>query len=348
LPERIKAAVLHGINDLRVEEVEMPRIKRDEEVLIRIRAVGVCGSDIHYYREGRIGPFVVEEPLILGHESAGEVVEVGRAVKHLKPGDRVAIEPGVGCRRCEYCHEGRYNLCPEEVFMATPPVHGAFVEYVVWPADFVFKLPPETPFEAGALCEPLSVALQAIKQGNPKPGAKVAILGAGPIGLALLQASLAYGASEVYITDIYPLRLDKAREMGAKEAINAKESDPVEAILDLTNGRGADVVYEAAGSVVTQKQAFRIVKSGGTIVLVGMTTEEEVTVPLLDLICREYEVKGVLRYANTYPQAVALTASGKVNLIPMVTHKFPLEKAREALEFADTQKDKAIKVMIEV
>lgn len=232
--------------------------------------------------------------------------------------------------------------------MATPPVHGAFVEYVVWPSDFVLKLPPETPFQAGALCEPLSVALQGVKQGRPRPGAKVSILGAGPIGLSLLQASLAYGASEVYITDIYPLRLEKAKEMGATEVINAKESDPVEAVLELTKGKGAEVVYEAAGSVVAQRQAFRVVKSGGTVVLVGMTAEEENTVPLLDLICREYEVKGVMRYANTYPEAVALTASGKVNLLPMVTHKFPLEQAKEALEFSDTQKDKAIKVMVEI
>ena len=348
MPERMKAAVLHAINDLRIEEVEVPKIERDDEVLIRIRAVGVCGSDIHYYREGRIGKFVVTEPLILGHESAGEVVEVGSAVKHLKPGDKVAIEPGVGCRRCEFCHQGRYNLCPDEAFMATPPTHGAFAEYVVWPADFVFKLPDDAPYEAGALCEPLAVALHAVNLAQLRPASTVAVLGCGPIGLALIQASLASGASAVCATDVYPLRLEKAREMGAALTINAKEADAVESIMDATDGKGADVVFEAAGSIVTQRQAFAAVKSRGMIVLVGMTPEDTNEVPLLDLIIREYQVRGVLRYANTYPQAVAFTATGKVNLLPMVTHHFTLEQAVEALEVADTQKDKAIKVMVTV
>ncbi|MFA4014970.1 MAG: hypothetical protein RUDDFDWM_000036 [Candidatus Fervidibacterota bacterium] len=343
---KMKAAVLHGINDLRIEEVDMPTITSDEQVLIRIRAVGVCGSDIHYYREGRIGRFVVKEPLILGHECAGEVVEVGKAVKGLKPGDKVAIEPGVGCRRCKYCHEGRYNLCPQEKFMATPPTHGAFAEYVVWDGDFVFKLPDETSFEAGALCEPLAVALHAVNISEMRSASTVAVLGCGPIGLALIQAAIASGASSVIATDIYSLRLNKALEMGATYVFNANEVDAVSAILEATDGEGADVVFEAAGSVVTQRQAFSVVKSGGVIVLVGMTPEDKNEVPLLDLITREYQVRGILRYANSYPQAVALTATGKVNLLPMVTHRFPLEKTVEALELADTKKDEAIKVMV--
>ncbi|MFA4029364.1 MAG: hypothetical protein GDYSWBUE_000036 [Candidatus Fervidibacterota bacterium] len=342
----MKAAVLHGINDIRIEEVEMPNIKNDDDVLIRIRAVGICGSDIHYYREGRIGRFVVTKPHILGHECSGEVVEVGKAIKHLKPGDRVAIEPGVGCRKCKYCHEGRYNLCPDETFMGTPPTNGAFTEYVVWSGDFVYKLPDEIPYEAGALCEPLAVALHAINMSDMKPAATVAVLGCGPIGLALIQAALASGASDVIATDIYPLRLAKAKELGASHVFNANEVDAVEAILDVTGGAGVDVVFEAAGSVVTQRQSFSVVKSGGVIVLVGMTAEATTEVPLLDLITREYQVRGILRYANSYPQAVAFTILGRVNLLPMVTHRFPLDKAVEALELSDTRKDESIKVMI--
>lgn len=341
----MRSAVLHGINDIRIEDVEMPSIRNDDEVLIRIRAVGVCGSDIHYYREGRIGRFVVTKPHVLGHECAGEVVEVGKAVKHLKPGDRVAIEPGVGCRKCKYCHEGRYNLCPDETFMGTPPTHGAFTEYVVWSGDFVYKLPDELPYEAGALCEPLAVALHAINISGMKPASTVAVLGCGPIGLALIQAALASGASRVIATDVYPIRLSKAKELGASDVFNARDVDVVQAILDATDG-GADVVFEAAGSTVTQRQAFRAVKSGGVIVLVGMTAEDTTEVPLLDLITREYQVRGVLRYANSYPQAVAFTASGKVNLLPIVTHRFHLERAKDALELADMHKDKAIKVMV--
>ncbi|MCS7253698.1 MAG: NAD(P)-dependent alcohol dehydrogenase [Armatimonadota bacterium] len=344
----MKAAVLHGINDIRVEEIEMPSIKSDDEVLIRIRAVGICGSDIHYYREGRIGRFVVTKPHILGHECAGEIVEVGKAVKHLKPGDKVAIEPGVGCRRCKYCHEGRYNLCPDETFMGTPPTGGAFTEYVVWSGDFVYKLPEEVPYEAGALCEPLAVALHAINMSDMKPAATVAVLGCGPIGLALIQAALASGAARVIATDIYPLRLDKAKELGASEVFNAKEVDAVQAILDATGGEGADVVFEAAGSVTAQRQSFSVVKSGGVIVLVGMTAETVTEVPLLDLITREYQVRGILRYANSYPQAVAFTILGKVNLLPIVTHRFPLDSIVEALEVSDTRKDESIKVMIKM
>jgi L-iditol 2-dehydrogenase len=342
----IKAAVLHGISDIRIKMVEMPKIEKDSDVLIRIRTVGICGSDIHYYKEGKIGSFVVKKPIILGHECAGEIVDVGEAVENVKPGDKVAVEPGVGCGKCKFCREGRYNLCRKVIFMATPPVDGALVEYVVWPNDFVFKLPDDVSFEAGALCEPLSVALQAIKQAGPNPGATIAILGAGPIGLSILQASLSYGASNVYITDLYPLRLKIAEIMGATKVIDASKVDPVEEILDLTDGEGADVVYEATGSPITQKQCFRIVKRGGTIVLVGMTAEEENTVPLLDLVVREYELKGVMRYANVYAQAVGLTVSKRVDLTPMITHYFSLDETKKAFDLVSEKKDEAVKVMV--
>ena len=343
----IKAAVLHEVGDVRIENVEMAEIKEDNDVSIRIRKVGICGSDVHFYREGKIGWFKVEKPLILGHECAGEVVEIGKGVKTIEVGDKVAVEPGIGCGICNFCHEGRYNLCPEEKFLGTPPQDGALIEYLVWPEDFVFKLPDNIPLEAGALCEPLSVALQALKIAKPRCGSTVYILGAGPIGLALLQASLAYGAASVYVTDLYPLRVQKAVEMGATEAINATEVDPVKAILDLTRGAGVDVVYEAAGSIATQKQSFKSVKTGGTVVLVGMGTETENVVPLLDVVLREYQVKGVMRYSNVYSEAVSLTASRKVNLLPMITHRFSLEKTKEALDLMKS-KNKVIKAMIEL
>lgn len=336
----MKSAVLHGVDDLRIEELPIPAIVNETDVLVRIRAVGICGSDIHYFREGRIGRYILRKPMILGHECAGEVVEVGSAVKHLKPGDKVAIEPGIGCGRCEYCHRGAYNLCPQERFL------GALAEYIVHPEEFLFKLPDELPFEAGALCEPLSVALYAIKRAQLEPATTIAVLGCGPIGLALIQAALATGAAFVYATDIYPLRLQTARKLGASMVLNANETDVVNAINEHTDGRGVDVVFEAAGSLTTQRQAFHIVKRGGVIVLVGMPSQIANEVPLLDLIMRECDVRGVFRYANVYGQAVALTSTGRVNLLPMVTHRFSLERAREALETADAQKERAIKVMI--
>ena len=180
--DKMKAAVLHAVGDLRVQTVDKPVITAPDQALVRIRAVGVCGSDVHFYERGRIGPYVVKDPVILGHESAGEVVEAGEEVEHLRPGDRVAIEPGVPDRTCRHCKTGRYNLCAAVPFMGTPPWNGAFCEYIAWPADFCFKLPEGLSFEEGAMTEPLAVAMQGAKRGGIQVGHSVAVLGCGPIG----------------------------------------------------------------------------------------------------------------------------------------------------------------------
>jgi len=345
--EKMKAAVLHAVGDLRIEEVDKPAMTAPDQALVRIRAVGVCGSDVHFYERGRIGPYVVKEPVVLGHESAGEVVEVGKAVKHLRPGDKVAIEPGVPDRTCWYCKSGRYNLCAEVPFMGTPPWNGAFCEYVAWPADFCFKLPQGLSFEEGAMTEPLAVAMQGTKRGEVGVGQSVAVLGCGPIGLVTLQAAKARGATQIIATDVQQPRLELAAKLGATDTINARDGDAVERVRELSGG-GVDVALETAGTVATVQQACAMVRMGGVVTLIGMPGELEFTMPVLDIICREYDVRGVFRYCNCYPPALALLGAGRVDVKSLITHRFPLEQAKAAIDFAKDRKEVAVKVMVEV
>jgi L-iditol 2-dehydrogenase len=344
--DKMKAAVLHAVGDLRVQMVDKPVITAPEQALVRIRAVGVCGSDVHFYERGRIGPYVVQDPVILGHESAGEVVEVGEEVEHLRPGDRVAIEPGVPDRTCWHCKTGRYNLCAAVPFMGTPPWNGAFCEYIAWPADFCFKLPEGLSFEEGAMTEPLAVAMQGAKRGGIQVGHSVAVLGCGPIGLVTLQAAKARGATRIIATDLQQSRLELARKLGATDVLNAADGDPVQRVRELTDG-GVDVALETAGTVATVQQACAMVRMGGVVTLIGMPAELEFAMPVLDIICREYDVRGVFRYCNCYPPALALLGAGRVDVKSLITHRFPLDEAKAALDFAKDRKDLAVKVVIE-
>ena len=265
----MKAAVMEKIGEIVMKDLPKP-VPKDNEVLVKIKDIGICGSDIHYYESGRIGDFVVTKPIILGHESAGIVEEVGKDVKNLKPGDRVTLEPGYTCGKCEYCMSGRYNLCPDVVFMATPPYDGAFCEYVAWPAHMAFKLPDNMSYMEGALVEPLSVGLHAADMADAKLGQTAVVLGSGCIGLCTLMSLKARGVTKIYIADVIQKRLDKAKSLGATEVINAAEKDTVEEIMRLTDGKGCDLVFETAGSRITTQQTPYLVKIGGKIVLVGM------------------------------------------------------------------------------
>lgn len=345
--QKIKAAVLHGIDDVRVEEVDFPQMK-EGEVLIKMKSVGVCGSDVHYYKHGKIGPYVVEKPMILGHECAGEIVEVAKDVKGFKPGDRVAIEPGYTCRRCVYCKTGRYNLCPDVTFMATPPVDGAFVEYVSWPADFVFHLPDNMTFAHGALMEPLAVGMHAVRRSRLKPGEPIVILGAGTIGLVTILSAKAAGAGEIIVADLEDVRLEMAKKLGATKTINASKEKTVEVVKDLTQGLGTDVVFETAGSVPTTQQTIELVKRGGRIVWVGLAGEDVFPIPVIDAIDKELDIMGIFRYANVYPYAIQLVSTGRMNVDPLVTHHFNLDDVKEALEVAHERRDGAVKVMVDI
>ena len=346
MAEKMKAAFLYKPGDIRIEEMDIPTPK-DDEALLKIKSVGVCGSDVHFFEVGRIGDFVVKEPLILGHECAGEVVEIGKNVKRVKVGDRVAVEAGVPCRKCEYCRMGRYNLCADVTFLATPPFHGAYREYMAHAEDFLFKLPDNMSYEEGAMIEPLSVGTYAAEKGGVNVRNTVAIIGAGTIGLMTLQSVRARGATDVIITDLEPFRLELAKKLGATHTVNAKETDAIQKVLELTNG-GADVVMEAVGAPVTIQQTIKMAKPGATIVFIGMPTVDDIPLRVVEAICKEVDIKTIFRYANAYPPAINLVSKGKVDVKTMITTRFSLDEVQEALEYPSKHAGTCIKVMVNI
>jgi L-iditol 2-dehydrogenase len=286
--------------------------------------------------------------MVLGHETSGVVAQVGSGVKHLKQGDRVAIEPGVPCRMCQYCKHGQYNLCPDMGFCATPPYDGTLTRYFAHPADFCYKLPDHVSFEEGAMLEPLSVAVQACRRANITFGENVLICGAGPIGLVNLLTAKAQGAAKVCITDIDEHRLSVAKSLGADFTYRITKKDVrgmAEDIANLFGGHQPDKTIECSGAESSIQLAIYATRSAGTIVLVGLGPSE-VRLPIVNAAVREVDIRGVFRYANCYPAALAMVASGRINLKPLVTHRFKLEETLKAFETAKTGADNAIKVII--
>lgn len=342
-------AILYGINDIRLEQTAIEQPDQDE-VLLEMGCTGICGSDVHYLVNGRIGDFVVRKPMIIGHESSGTVVKLGKNVTNLKIGDRVAIEPGVSCRMCKFCKEGRYNLCNEMVFCATPPVHGNLRRFYKHAADFCFKLPDHVTLAEGALMEPLSVGVHACKRANIGIGSKVLILGAGSIGLLTLLVAKAMGASRIVITDLAQSRLNLAKKLGADETLLMRKDGPeteaeiVKKIHDAF-GEAPDKSIDASGAQSSIRLAILATRSGGVAVLVGMGAPE-VQVPLINALIREVDIRGVFRYANDYADALELLASGKINVKPLITHNYKLEDTVRAFETAKSGKDDVVKVMI--
>lgn len=311
MKETMKTAVMLGIGKMGFEDRPIPQIK-DNEVLVKLEYVGICGSDLHYYETGAIGDYVVKPPFVLGHEPGGVVVKVGKSVKHLKVGDKVALEPGKTCGHCEFCKSGNYNLCPDVIFFATPPVDGVFQEYVAHEAELCFKLPENVSTLEGALIEPLAVGFHAAIQGEAKIGQTAVVTGAGCIGLVSVMALKAMGVSKVYVVDIMEKRLEKALELGADGVINGKEKDVVAEIMQLTDGKGCDLVIETAGTEITTVQAIHMAKKGTNIVLVGYSKTGEMTLPMSLVLDKELTFKTVFRYRHIYPLAIEAVASGKV------------------------------------
>jgi L-iditol 2-dehydrogenase len=340
-----KAIFMRGTNDMVWKDIPVPKVS-DDEVLIKVDTVGICGSDVHYYQHGRIGDFVVEGDFILGHECAGEVVEVGSKVKNLVVGDRVALEPGKTCGKCELCKGGKYNLCPEVEFFATPPYHGVLCNYVVHPENMCFKLPENVSNVEGALVEPLAVGLHATEQGGVKLGDTVVIYGSGCIGLVTLLSSKARGASKVIVVDILENRLKTAKKLGANYVINSAEEDPLKAIEAITEGKGAHVVIDAAAAEATVKQTVDVLKTGGTIVLIGMTAKDEVPFNFMKLMNKEGTFKTIFRYRNLYPVAINAIASGTINVKGIVSHEFSFENTKEAFDFVVSNAKDVVKAVI--
>lgn len=345
IPQDMQAAVLYKPFDVKIETLPVPTIGPNE-VLIQVMAVGVCGSDVHYYEHGKIGKYVVEEPIILGHECAGIVCAVGSEVSRVKAGDRVAIEPGVPCGMCPMCKSGRYNLCPDVMFMATPPVGGAFAQYVKHREDFVFRIPDQMSFEEAALLEPYSVGLHATERAKVKPGMSVAIMGMGPVGLLAVVAAKSYGAETIIVSDLEDFRLAAARKLGATHTINIKETDAVEAIRHWTKGNGADVVFETAGNGKALQSGLYSLKRGGKMAIVGLPPEEEVTLNIPFIVDNEIDLFGVFRYANTYETAIRSISSSSVDIKSLVTDKYALHQTGEALERARTNKSGTLKAVV--
>lgn len=347
MKKMMKVAVMNGIGKMGYVEREVPQ-PADNEVLVKLEYVGICGSDMHYYETGRIGDYVVKPPFVLGHEPGGVVVEVGKNVKHLKIGDRVALEPGKTCGHCEYCKEGKYNLCPDVVFFATPPVDGVFQEYVAHEAALCFKLPDNVDTMEGALIEPLAVGFHAANQGGAHAGQTAVVFGAGCIGLVSMMALKAEGVSKVYVVDIMQKRLDKALELGATGVINSMDKNVQDEISRLTEGKGVDLVIETAGMEITTHQAIHIAKKGSTIVLVGYSKTGEMTLPLSLALDKELTFKTVFRYRHIYPMAIEAVASGKVNLKGIVSNVFSFDDIQNAMDKSVSDKANIVKSVVKI
>ena len=330
-----KTFYMTGIEKIELGEAPMPKIGPDD-VLIKVQSVGVCGSDLHYYRSGAIGDFKVEFPFVLGHEAAGVVEDVGENVTTLKKGDRVCMEPGVPCMKCEECLSGHYNLCRDVRFWATPPYDGVLSEYVAHPAAFTFKIPDNMSFTEGALVEPLAIGLHACNMGGVKLGQTVAIMGAGCIGLVTLLAAKAYGATRIIVGDVLDKRLDKARELGAI-AVNTKEEDFVAKVMELTDGRGADVCIDCAGFSATVDSCLSCAKPAGVVIIVGLGQDRVDGFNTSIMSTKELTVKSIFRYRNLYPTAINAIADGRIDVESIVSHRFTFDDTINA--FATCHRD---------
>lgn len=344
-----KGVFMRGKGNMIVKDIPI-RKAGSGEVLVSIEYVGICGSDVHYFRDGCCGAYKVDlsQDFMLGHECAGTVVGIGEGVEDLKPGDRVALEPGITCGKCEACKSGNYNLCHEVSFLATPPVQGCNEEYIIFPADMCFKLPPEVSTREGALIEPLSVGIYAAAQGGVKLGDSVLILGSGCIGLVTLLACLAQGAGKVVVADLIEARLKKAQELGAVSVINSKEEDALERGRELTKGQGFDVVFETAGHPATIAQTPFLTRRGGTITLVGISAQEEIAYNFAQIMDKEITIKSVFRYKNIFPKAIAAVAAGKADVKSIITHEFDLAHIQDAYEEAAVNSTDLVKAIIKV
>lgn len=324
IPATMRASVLTGQRQLAVSEVPTPSYASDE-VLVEVAAVGICGSDTHYFRHGRIGDFVVDGPLILGHELSGRIVAVGDDVPGRRIGERVAIEPQKNCRRCRECRAGRYNLCPSMEFYATPPIDGAFSRYCVIRTEFAHAIPDSLTDEAAALLEPLSVAITTMRKANIVPGSSILIAGAGPIGIICAQTARAFGAAEIIVTDLVAERRERALSYGATRVIDPSEVDIATAGLDV------NAFVDASGAPRAVFDGIKAVRPAGVAVLVGLGSSE-MNLPIEHIQNLEITVTGIFRYTDTWPAAIHLVASGQVDLDSLVTGRFDLDHAAEALE----------------
>ena len=343
----MKVAIMTDVMKMDFTERPIPQPK-DDEVLVKIEHVGVCGSDLHYFEAGGIGRNIVHPPFVLGHEAGGTVVEVGKDVTHLKVGDKVALEPGKTCGHCEFCKTGRYNLCPDVIFFATPPIDGVFQEYVAHEAALCFKIPDNMDTMEAALIEPLAVGMHAARQGNAHLGQTAVVTGAGCIGLVSIMSLKAMGVTRIIAVDVQEKRLQKALELGATDVINGKEKDTVKEIFRLTGGAGADLTIETAGTEITTRQAINFAKPGSTIVLVGYSASGEETLPMSLALDKELTFKTVFRYRHIYPVAIEAVAAGSINVKGIVSNVWDFDDIENAMIQSVKDKANIVKSVIKI
>ncbi|KAI1416452.1 GroES-like protein [Hypoxylon sp. FL1857] len=360
MTEENPAFVLQSVQNVSFENHEVPKLRDEFDVRVHIKQTGICGSDVYYWQRGRIGDFVLESPIVLGHESSGIVVEVGSKVKNVKVGDRVAIEPGVPCRRCEYCRSGAYNLCADTIFAATPPWDGTLQKYYIVASDFCYPLPDNMSYEEGALTEPVAVAVQICKVADLRAGQTVLVFGCGPIGTLSHAVAKTRGAKRVIGVDISQSRTAFAKSFGADDVFvpdwsSFPSADPVDASRRIAEqivnkfhlGDGADVVLECTGAESCIQAGVFATKKGGTYVQAGIG-KENVVFPITTACIRALNVKGSIRYTTgCYPTAVDLIASRKIKPDVLITHRYKFEQALEAFEQVKKGQEDTLKVMIQ-
>jgi L-idonate 5-dehydrogenase len=344
----MKAAVLHGARDIRIEPYRQPELQLGL-VLLRSRRVGICGTDLHYYEHGYNATFVPDRPFILGHELTGEVVAVASDVQVVKPGQRVAVNPARSCGFCDYCKGGQINLCRKTIMLGsastTPPTDGALAEFLTVRADQCHLLPEDMDDGAGAMMEPLSVALHAVKRAGSVSGKRVLVTGAGTIGLLVALTARAFGAVPVAVSDLVSERRAKAMELGVDVALDPTARDLHDQVRELTD-LGFDMVFEASGAPPALRAAFELVRPGGTIVQIGTVGTADIPIPVNQLMVKEINFRGSMRYGNTFDEAIRLVAAGRIKVQPFINHVFALDDSAKALQFA-ADRSVALKVQIQ-
>jgi L-iditol 2-dehydrogenase len=344
----VKAIVLTGIRQMEMANVPEPTIKKDDEVLLKVEVVGVCGSDVHYYETGRIGSQIVEYPFVVGHECAATVEAVGSAVTRVKVGDGVVVEPAIACNNCDQCKQGRKNTCRNLKFLGCPgQAGGCLCEYIVMPEDCCFPIDDKITFEQGVLCEPLAIGVYAVKQACISENTDIAILGSGPIGLSCLVSAVAENANACYVTDKIEERVEAAKKNGATWVGNPNKKDIVKEILRLEPA-GMNVVFECAGQQETIDQAVELLNPGGKLMLVGIPRLERISFIIDKIRRKEITIVNVRRQNDCTQMAIDLVAAGETNVDFMITHRFKLGQTQQAFDMVAEYRDGVIKALIEL
>ena len=343
----MKAMVLTGIRQIEMVEIPMPEIQHENEVLIKMKVVGVCGSDVHYYTQGKIGSQIVQYPFPVGHEGAGEVVEVGSAVTSVRQGDRIAIEPAMPCGKCDQCLVGRPHTCRKLRFLGCPnQADGCLTEFIVMPEHSCFKIADTMTYTEAAISEPLAIGLYAVNQSIPLKSATVGILGFGPIGMSVLLSAIAKGATNIFVTDLVDERLQIATESGAIWTGNPSKADVVAAIK-AKEPLLLDVVFECCGKQEAIDQAVEILKPGGKLMVIGIPEFDRWSFPVDQMRHKEICIQNVRRQNHTVEETLTLMESGKIDVSEMATHRFPFARTKKAFDLVTGYEDGVMKAMID-